>query len=78
VICGLPASGKSTLAAALGELTGARVVQSDKIRQFLAKQTGRKSGSTVFGKGLYVAEIKIKFTPRGSTQPVWNYPYGDR
>lgn len=57
VVCGLPASGKSTLAHALARLTGAQVLQSDQLRKRLGRQAGREEGPVPFGTGLYADDI---------------------
>jgi aminoglycoside phosphotransferase family enzyme/predicted kinase len=49
VCCGLPASGKSSLAARLGEAMGIRVFSSDRVRKTMAPG----SGVSPYGKGTY-------------------------
>lgn len=53
IVFGLPASGKSTVAAELGRILGIEVLRSDVIRKKLFSKAGEGGGSTPFGKGLY-------------------------
>ena len=57
VFCGLPASGKSTLADALGRLSGAQVISSDQVRKHLGRQTGIDRGPVPFHSGLYAPGV---------------------
>ena len=56
VVCGLPASGKSTLAKALGDVYSFNVFRSDEIRKALFAQPGHSSATQAFEKGLYSAD----------------------
>lgn len=56
VVGGLPGTGKSTLAAGLGEALGAPVLRSDVIRKELAGLDPSASAAAGFGEGLYSAE----------------------
>lgn len=53
VVGGLPGTGKSTLAAALGETLGAVVLRSDVIRKELAGLAPDRSAAAAFGEGIY-------------------------
>jgi len=55
LVGGLPGTGKSTLANALAQHAGFRVVRSDVVRKELAGVGGVKSRSE-FGQGIYTAE----------------------
>lgn len=54
LVGGLPGTGKSTLARALAERAGFRVIRSDLVRKELAGATGREPAA--FGEGIYMAE----------------------
>ena len=56
IFCGLPASGKSTLAKALGDVHGFDVFRSDEIRKALFAQSDHSSGAQAFEEGLYSAD----------------------
>ena len=56
VVFGLPASGKSTFAAELGEIFDIEILRSDVIRKQLFHANGRLEGPTAFGKGLYTPD----------------------
>ena len=58
VVGGLPGTGKSTLAAGLGEALGAVVLRSDVIRKELAGLETDESAAAGFGEGLYSDEAK--------------------
>lgn len=53
VFCGLPAAGKSTLAAALAGVLGIRVLQSDTIRKHLFGLTPQQTVDLPYGRGIY-------------------------
>ncbi len=53
VVCGLPASGKSTIASRLGELLELRVLQSDELRRRLAASLGKTVGVSDLDRGFY-------------------------
>jgi len=53
IVFGLPASGKSTVAAELGRILGIDVLRSDVIRKKLFSEAGDGDGSTRFGEGIY-------------------------
>jgi aminoglycoside phosphotransferase family enzyme/predicted kinase len=55
LIGGLPGTGKSTLARALAEHSGFRVIRSDSVRKELAG-VGRGQSPSAFGEGIYTAE----------------------
>lgn len=56
VVCGLPASGKSTLAAALAEVFDIGLIRSDVIRKRLFDAPPGRSGDLAFEEGLYSAQ----------------------
>jgi aminoglycoside phosphotransferase family enzyme/predicted kinase len=56
LVGGLPGTGKSTLAQALAELAGFRVIRSDLVRKELAAAAGKGQGPSAFGEGMYAAE----------------------
>jgi uncharacterized protein len=53
---GLPGTGKSTLARALAECAGFRVIRSDLVRKELAGAIGKAQSPVAFGEGIYTAE----------------------
>lgn len=53
VVCGLPASGKSTVAAALAAALGIRIISSDITRKELFHILPATSGATNYGDGIY-------------------------
>jgi predicted kinase len=55
VVCGLPASGKSTIAGALAEVFDINVIRSDVIRKALFADSTGPSTDSGFGRGLYSA-----------------------
>jgi aminoglycoside phosphotransferase family enzyme/predicted kinase len=57
VVGGLPGTGKSTLAARLGDALGAAVLRSDVIRKQLAGWDSRTPAPAPFGQGLYRPEM---------------------
>jgi hypothetical protein len=57
VVGGLPGTGKSTLAARLGDALGAAVLRSDVIRKQLAGWDARTPAPAPFGQGLYSPEM---------------------
>jgi hypothetical protein len=57
ITCGLSATGKSTLARALGEKTGAEVVSSDVVRKRLAGLEPLQRREEAFGHGIYGPEF---------------------
>ncbi|MDX1579252.1 MAG: AAA family ATPase [Gemmatimonadota bacterium] len=56
LVGGLPGTGKSTLADALGERAGFRVLSSDRVRKELAGLDPERGAGAAFGEGLYTAE----------------------
>ena len=56
LVGGLPGTGKSTLARALAERAGFRVIRSDLVRKELAAAAGKEPGPSAFGEGIYTAE----------------------
>jgi predicted kinase len=56
LVGGLPGTGKSTLARALAERAGFRVIRSDVVRKELAGLAGKEPGPSAFGEGVYAAE----------------------
>lgn len=57
VICGLPASGKSTIAQALGERSGFAVFNSDVIRKRLAGKNPTERAGGGWGEDIYSADF---------------------
>ncbi|MEE4111891.1 MAG: AAA family ATPase, partial [Desulfobacteraceae bacterium] len=55
VVCGLPASGKSTIAQALAAVVDVNVIRSDVIRKELFSGSPAASDSTAYGAGMYSA-----------------------
>ncbi|HET8620350.1 MAG TPA: AAA family ATPase [Acidimicrobiales bacterium] len=55
LVGGLPGTGKSTLAAGLGEVLDATVLRSDEVRKDLAGIDPRTPASAAYGEGLYRA-----------------------
>ena len=53
LLCGLPGSGKTAVAEALAELTGARVFHSDQLRKELAGLGREQSAKAAYGEGIY-------------------------
>jgi hypothetical protein len=58
VVCGLPATGKSTLAGRLSNFLAAPLHSSDEMRKALAEELPDRPEVTSFGKGLYRPEVK--------------------
>lgn len=56
LVGGLPGTGKSTVAAALGEQAGWEVLRSDLVRKELAGLDPQASGAAAFGTGIYTRE----------------------
>jgi aminoglycoside phosphotransferase family enzyme/predicted kinase len=56
VVCGMVASGKSTIARALADSLCISVLRSDVVRQRLFETTSLKSGVVDFGEGVYSPE----------------------
>jgi aminoglycoside phosphotransferase family enzyme/predicted kinase len=56
LVGGLPGTGKSTLALALADRAGFRVIRSDLVRKELADAGGTEPGPAAFGEGIYTAE----------------------
>ncbi|MFO7886321.1 MAG: AAA family ATPase [Desulfobacteraceae bacterium] len=56
VVCGMIASGKSTVAAKLAALFSIPCIRSDEIRKTLFEDLPEKSGKTKFEKGMYTPE----------------------
>lgn len=57
VVGGLPGTGKSTLAAGLGDACGATVLRSDEIRKELTGLAPHEPAPAAFGEGLYRPEL---------------------
>ena len=57
VVGGLPGTGKSTLAAEIGERTGAVVIRSDVVRKQRVGLSPTESAAAGFGEGLYESEL---------------------
>ncbi|MCB2145799.1 MAG: AAA family ATPase [Deltaproteobacteria bacterium] len=53
VVCGLPASGKSTIAGALAAVVDVNVIRSDVIRKELFSGSSAPSGQNDYGTGMY-------------------------
>ncbi|GAB6096521.1 bifunctional aminoglycoside phosphotransferase/ATP-binding protein [Desulfatiferula olefinivorans] len=53
MVCGLPASGKSTLASGLSGAMTARVIRSDAVRKQLFSSSGREPDDQPFETGIY-------------------------
>ena len=53
VVCGMPASGKSTIAGALSKKLAVPVIRSDVVRKALFQQKKNTGNPTAFGQGLY-------------------------
>jgi hypothetical protein len=56
VFCGMPASGKSTLARALGDLLHIAPLQSDRVRKDMFPERKAAAEETLFAAGIYTAE----------------------
>ncbi|MCC6226978.1 MAG: AAA family ATPase [Microthrixaceae bacterium] len=56
VVGGLPGTGKSTLAAGLGQALGAVVLRSDVLRKELAGLEPERGAAAAFGEGIYSAD----------------------
>jgi aminoglycoside phosphotransferase family enzyme/predicted kinase len=56
LVGGLPGTGKSTLARALAERAGFRVIRSDLVRKELPGPAGKGRIPSAFGEGIYAAE----------------------
>jgi uncharacterized protein len=56
VVGGLPGTGKSTLAAGLGEALGAVVLRTDEVRKELGGVPVDQSAAAAYGEGLYTGE----------------------
>ncbi|MBR9987452.1 MAG: AAA family ATPase [Desulfosarcina sp.] len=56
VVCGLMATGKSTLARALADSLSIEPIRSDLVRKRLFKSSDREGGATDFGSGIYSQE----------------------
>lgn len=57
VVGGLPGTGKSSLAAGLGDVLGATVLRSDAVRKELAGLTANDRATAPYGAGLYEREV---------------------
>jgi predicted kinase len=57
VVCGLIGTGKSTLSAALAEITGFKVFRSDELRKDIAGIDKGKHSYEPFGGGIYSSEF---------------------
>lgn len=57
VVCGLPASGKSTIAAALGEILGLEILRSDAVRKQLFDLSAETAVIQPFEEGIYSQEV---------------------
>ena len=60
VIFGLMATGKTTLARALGQALGWPVVESDQVRKTLAGMKPTTRATVAFGQGIYVADFSAR------------------
>ena len=60
VIFGLMATGKTTLARALGEALGLPVVESDRVRKLLAGLKPTTRAAVPFGRGIYAADFSTR------------------
>jgi len=60
VIFGLMATGKTTLARALGQALGLRVVESDRVRKTLAGMAPTTRATVEFGQGIYAADFSSR------------------
>lgn len=60
VVGGLPGTGKSTLAAGLGEALGATVLRSDAVRKELAGIPADRPAGARFGEGIYTADATAR------------------
>jgi len=58
VVCGLPATGKTSLARSLSDFFSAHLYSSDKMRTDLASQLSGRPEVTSFGKGMYRPMVK--------------------
>ncbi len=70
IVFGLPASGKSTVAAELGKIWGIDVLRSDVIRKKLFSEAGDGDGATPFGKGIYTHAATVATYEEMFTQAV--------
>lgn len=57
IVGGLPGTGKSTLAAAIADATGAVLLRSDEIRKELAGLNHQSSADAPFGEGIYTGSM---------------------
>jgi predicted kinase len=60
VIFGLMATGKTTLARALGQALGWPVVESDQVRKALAGMKPATRATVAFGQGIYAADFSTR------------------
>ena len=60
IIFGLMATGKTTLARALGQALGWPVVESDQVRKTLAGMKPTARATVAFGQGIYVADFSAR------------------
>jgi uncharacterized protein len=60
VIFGLMATGKTTLARALGQALGWPVVESDQVRKTLAGMKPTARAAVAFGQGIYAADFSTR------------------
>ncbi len=60
VIFGLMATGKTTLARALGQALGWPVVESDQVRKTLAGLAPTTRATVAFGQGIYAADFSTR------------------
>ena len=60
VIFGLMATGKTTLARALGQALGLPVVESDRVRKLLAGLEPTTRAAVAFGQGIYAADFSAR------------------
>jgi uncharacterized protein len=60
LVGGLPGTGKSTVAAGLGEALGATVLRSDELRKELAGVPAHQPAPAKVGRGLYAPEVTAR------------------
>ncbi len=60
VVFGLMATGKTTLARALGQALGWAVIESDQVRKLLAGLAPTTRAAEAFGRGIYAADFSVR------------------